>query len=113
MALTITHNAASPGRGAVSDLRGYGPPLTVWTGVVTFDNSYPTGGETFDLTTASGGEGVFKEVVQVVPSPLSNRIVTYDRTNKKLLLHTALGTEAANASDQSSITVRVVAFGYR
>jgi hypothetical protein len=39
--------------------------------------------------------------------------VTYDRTNKKLLLYTALGTEAGNTSDQSSITVRIVALGYR
>jgi hypothetical protein len=35
----------------------------------------------------------------------------WDRANSKLLLFTALGTQAANASDQSAIVVELTAYG--
>ena len=76
-------------------------------GTLTFDSSYPTGGESItDIT------GQFKEVFAVFFEDLSNRIVTFDKTNNKALVYTALGTEAANTSDQSSIAVRFLAIGY-
>jgi hypothetical protein len=41
------------------------------------------------------------------------RAVVADPANAKLKLYTALGTEAANASDQSAIVVRALAIGER
>jgi len=75
---------------------------------VTFDNSYPTGGESLGLANygLTPANVAFFGCEQV-----SNRICTYDRTNDKLLLYTALSTEAANASNQSSITVYVSFWG--
>jgi hypothetical protein len=78
---------------------------------VTFDNSYPTGGE--ELTVAMFG-GVLQAIEWVsVPgaNTAGNRLVVWDRANSKILLYTALGTQATNASDQSAIVVEVVVAG--
>lgn len=75
---------------------------------VTFDNSYPTGGEVLGLA----NYGLTPANVAFFSSEsTSSRICTYDRANDKLLLYTALATEAANASNQSTITVYVAFWG--
>lgn len=72
---------------------------------ITFDNSYPTGGEAL----AAADVGLSKiEYVRAEQKGVANRICEYDYANSKLLLFTALGTQAANASDQSAIVVRAL-----
>jgi hypothetical protein len=80
-----------------------------WYGTVTFDSSYPTGGEV--VTAASVG---MQTVLQAFPVPNTamSRLVTFNPSTKALVLFTALSTEAANASDQSTITVPVHFIGY-
>lgn len=76
-------------------------------GSITFDSSYPTGGES--LTGADLKLELGLTVMQFEQHP--SRIAYYDYTNKKAVLYTALGTEASDTSDQSSITVRYRAVG--
>jgi hypothetical protein len=82
---------------------------------VTFDNSYPTGGEVLTakeiglrrITLAecfilSGTESAVLRVGNAV----------YDKTTEKLkLIDNATGKELANASDASKVVVQVVAYG--
>lgn len=78
-------------------------------GLVAFDSSYPTGGEPIDKTIV-GADGQLVDII--LPNPVSeqgNRLARWDKANSKILLYTALGTEATNASDQSSITLRIIA----
>lgn len=110
MAITIAYSADAPGRGAFGgEIVGQGSRRQkVVTGTLTFDSSYPTGGESIsEITDFFRGS----QADSIVFEQLSNRIVTFDRTAKKALLYTALSTEAANASDQSSIVVRFIAIG--
>jgi len=72
------------------------------TATVLFDSSYPTGGE----AVAASDFGL-SSVDTLFVYPHASRIGVYDHTNQKILLYTALGTEATNASDQSTITVYV------
>lgn len=74
---------------------------------IVFDNSYPTGGE--DLTPGLVGLNTIEHVI--VPGPNGTEFVTWDRTNKKLLVFTADGTQAANASDQSAVGVELSVIG--
>ena len=78
---------------------------------ITFDSSYPTGGEA--LGTAELTKLDLSQIDFVIPvgNVLGNRHVVYDRANKKLMLFTALGTEAVNASDQSTIIVNCLVIG--
>jgi hypothetical protein len=76
---------------------------------ITFDNSYPTGGELVDP--AVFGDWIQVDAVVPMGTNAGNRVVTYDRANKKLLLFTALGTEAANASDQSAVVLNALVIG--
>lgn len=80
---------------------------------VTFDNSYPTGGE--PLTGADLGLEIELNAVENVSvftgaafSP--GKSVAYDHVAKKLAL-TSAGVEATNASDQSTVKARVAATG--
>ena len=73
---------------------------------ITFDSSYPTGG--MSLTAADLGLGSI-HWLKAEQQGVASRICEYDYTNSKLKLYTALSTEAANASNQSTIVVRVFA----
>jgi hypothetical protein len=73
---------------------------------VTFDNSYPTGGES--LTAGIIG---LNWIEALIPAVNGTEFAVYDYTNKKLKLFTADGTEAGNASDQSAVSVTVFAIG--
>lgn len=85
MALTITQTK----RNSVS-----GSKITSYVNV-TFDNSYPAGGEAFDATTY--GVGTPDSVDIRCTTPLaSNVVIRYDATNKKLQAYGST-TEASGA----------------
>lgn len=102
MAVSVTVNKT---------FRGLGDHVDVQADV-TFDSSYPTGGEV--LTAADFG---LNDLDNVQPQPLAFaqaagfRVVEWVRSTNALRLWTALGTEAANASDQSATKVTVLARG--
>ena len=80
---------------------------------VTFDSSYPTGGELFspaDIDPTAGANASFHFVnINVNDATIAdNRIVQYDYANKKLQVFTAINTEAGNASNQSAVTARAL-----
>lgn len=84
---------------------------------VTFDSSYPTGGESF--TPADVGLSEFLAVLVSVDSAAAGgHVVQYDYTNKKLMAFVeeavAAGgalVEVANTTNLSNLKVRVVAIG--
>lgn len=77
--------------------------------VFTPSTSYPAGGEPF--TPSQFGLTTIEWVVAAAASADGTRLVTWDKTNNKLRIYTAIGTEAANASDQSTKTVPLVVYG--
>ena len=89
-----------------------------WIGDITFDSSYPTGGEAFapsDIDPAQHATASTFHFVNVEPNDATLadvRLVYYDHTNKKLFMVTTLSSganaQAANASDQSAVTIRVL-----
>jgi hypothetical protein len=90
----------------IRQIRGSRPREGYFLGEITFDSSYPTGGES--LTAASLG---FAEMIVVqFGGGTYNYKPEYDYANSKVVLNGAFG-EVDNASDQSSVTVRFVAFG--
>lgn len=112
MAITITPVTTTPGYAATR------PPLTLSprqrkrrTFKVAGDTSYPTGG--YDIAvTFKGFQGSVADWGQAQDAS-GARLATVDIANKKLKLFTALGTEAANASNQSTITeIYVELVGY-
>jgi hypothetical protein len=91
---------------ATPDLRTVFGNKRIVLASITFDASYPTGGEA--LTAAELG---LSSLDHVIPLPHASRIGVWDDTNSKIKLYTALGTEAANTSDQSTIVLVVLAIG--
>jgi hypothetical protein len=80
---------------------------------VACDNNYTANG--YVLTPDMFGRKAIHSLTPV-QTGTANRIITYDPTtpsNGKLRLWTALGTEAAGASDQSTITCTVRVVGPR
>lgn len=74
---------------------------------VTFDSSYPTGGEAF------GPADLGLSTIDFIDTEhKGTEVVVFDRANSKLLIYTADGVEATNASNQSSFVTRVRALGY-
>lgn len=84
---------------------------------IAFDNSYPTGGEAFspaDIDPYAGANATFNYVsLEINDATIAdNRFLTYDHTNKKIIVYTAVNTEATNASDQSAVAARaLVSYG--
>lgn len=107
---TLTAIQTGVGRGSLGTMLHFSGPEVASIRCYTFDfdNSYPTGGE--DISDIFDD---FNTVLQIIPSTVSNRVVTVDYSGKKLLLYTALGTQASGSSDQSSISgVRLTVIGY-
>jgi hypothetical protein len=86
---------------------------------VTFDSSYPSGGEAFipndvdkSVPTAAGNVFHWVAITNNDATLADHRLVSYDHTNQKLFMITTLSSganaEAANASNQSAVTVRVL-----
>lgn len=79
-------------------------------GRFTFDASYPTGGELVTPDIVGFDNQIDFILINNVNLP-GSRLVSYDRVNKKLLLFSALSTEVANASDQSTISIDAIVIG--
>lgn len=80
----------------------------------TFDSSYPTGGEAI----AASDFGLTKiEFVQATSGPAAGGLVTWDRTNSKLLVRDSganagdVFPEQANATDLSAFVVHLTVVG--
>lgn len=80
----------------------------VWQGQITFDTSYPTGGEAI----APGDFGLTRIDHVIVESSNVARLALWDSANSKIILgSSSTGTESTNASDQSSIVATVTVYG--
>ncbi len=103
MALTIVNTSDALGPQA----RSVGALKAVFANI-TFDSSYPTGGEAIAATDI----GLARiDGCVAAGQAAGSRLFQWDQTNKKLLVFTAVGTEAANASDQSTIVADFIFFG--
>lgn len=86
------------------------------TGTITFDSSYPTGGEAL-LPTAVG---LSSKVEFIDVTSAAGLIFEYDYSNKKIkaiwpttdATAPAAGEEVANTTDLSTVTCNFIAFGY-
>ena len=102
MALTVTETTNSV----------FGDKRVVFA-LVDFDSSYPTGGEAITAADVPSISTAIEEVVITTSSPNTGLWATYDRTAGKIVLFTAAGSQAANASDQSAVTeVGIMVIGY-
>ena len=110
---TISFDADNAG---MNDVRAVGMQLKILTGTFDFDDSYPTGGESFDVSNFFP-----KGVVAVIPSPKSGYVFEYDSDGEKLLAYYAdydavddgALIEVADTTDLAAITdVKFVALGY-
>lgn len=105
MALSVSNKNPNSGR----ELIGFRPTQFVQ---VTFDSSYPTGGEAFDPV-QFGPE--FASPTQVIATarnlacPEGILDVRFDYTNKKLMVFcAATGLEIADTTDLTSLTADVI-----
>lgn len=73
---------------------------------ITFDSSYPTGGES--LTPAALG---LVSVDIVLATGTGGYVFKYDKANQKLLAYTG-GSQVSDTTDLSSVTTRVEAVGF-
>lgn len=76
---------------------------------VTFDSSYPTGGEA--LTAATLG---FASILSVTADPIAGttvRTAVYDRANSKLLAYDPDGGQIADTTDIATISARLIVRG--
>lgn len=100
-------NLDSCNRG-LNKVRGVGMPFNMLTGTFDFGDSYPAGGEDFDLKPYFP-----KGIVNVNVFPKSGYTFEYDETNKKIIAYSAADTEVTDATDLSALTgVSFVALGY-
>jgi hypothetical protein len=76
---------------------------------VTLDNSYPTGGEA--ISPSDVGLQAFEAVLIPSINNAGTRFLVWDQANSKVKVLTALSTEAANASDQSTTVFRATFIG--
>lgn len=80
---------------------------------VTFDNSYPTGGEA--VTAANLGLNNVYRADAFVKSATGGGVnvanAFYNESTQKILVYDETPAEAANTADLSNLVVRVVAYG--
>lgn len=78
--------------------------------LVTFDSSYPTGGEAFDPVQFGVTDGPTHVIATPRKLDCAAGILTvqYDYTNKKLVVVCPNGAEVADTTDLSSFTADVV-----
>jgi hypothetical protein len=103
MALTLSS--------AIPTVRGV---QKVWEGTVTFDASYPTGGESF--TPANVG---FVNFDRVEVHPTAGYVFEYDTSTEKIIAYWVDTTtdgapmaEVANTEDLSAVVANVTVYGY-
>lgn len=84
----------------------------LYFGEATFDNSYPTGGEPLDLTTATNIKGPANPRHVYAFPGAAGGIPSWDKANAKIRLNsTGTGTEVANAFDASTYVIPFIAVG--
>ena len=112
MAVTVDKSFAKGGRHPLLIKGTPGDRVQAAYIPVTFDSSYPTGGEAVDLT------DLFKNVLAVFPTlgvsaGLSKNVMPYwDDTNAKVILYDInAGGELTNASDASDVVVHLLVLG--
>lgn len=123
MAVSVTYHSDAPGRGGSGPLFvGGSRPSKVVVGQLTFDSSYPTGGEDiseiFNLFNNPAGTSRLEGLLIEDPtgSAGTGKKVVIDYTAKKALLYTNASppVEVANASDQTgAANLRFFAWGPR
>jgi hypothetical protein len=87
----------------------------VWRGTVTFDTSYPTGGES--VSVGDLGFSVEIESLHIVSNDEAGISASWDATNSKIKLFDEDGTsgieaEFASTGDASANIVSIEAFGF-
>ena len=86
------------------------------TGTITFDSSYPTGGEPLSNSDVQ----LSSKVDFLQASSVDGYIFEYDYTNSKVVAYLpnsdatapSVAKEVANTTDLSSVTCNFIAFGY-
>lgn len=76
---------------------------------ITFDNSYPTGGEA--VTAANFGLSSIHTVIPYPTDQSGTYVAVWDGTNSKIKMMSALGTEVSNGTDLSSVKLDVLVIG--
>lgn len=81
---------------------------------VTFDSSYPTNGEALTASDLGLNRVEYATAVPITGTGGGENVAfaKYDVTNSKLILYNETPAEIGNASDVSTVIVRVVARGY-
>jgi hypothetical protein len=87
--------------------------IEIWLGKVTFDSSYPTGGELVTAADFGGDDILFVQVSAI--SDVATKHVRWIRSTNALQIMVEDGTsgisaEAANASDQSAVDAELLVF---
>ena len=106
MALTITNPGSS------SDVTGVPGNIKYVIKDITFDDSYPTGGESYTATQM----GLEELYIVLISQKSDGYVVQYDYTNEKFEIYEAGADGAAldelgNTADASGIAIRIIAYG--
>lgn len=94
----------------VNDRDVWGKHHVRWA-TITFDSSYPTGGEA--VTAANFELSELKNVLVTNPS-IDDAAITsaiWDATNSKIIVIDEAGLQEGNTTDLSSTTLKVIAIG--
>lgn len=82
-------------------------------GNVTFDSSYPTGGEALSPNQIGLADILWMDVENPVNGTPAARLCTYDHTNDRFLVFTSSdGNEVANGTNLSAFSARFEAVGW-
>ena len=106
MAITITNpGSSSPGVGVPGNVKYVIKDIT-------FDDSYPTGGEGLSATQL----GLEEVYIVLISQKSDGYVVQYDYSNEKLEIYEAGADGAAldelgNTADASGIAIRLIAYG--
>ena len=106
MAITITNPGSS------ADVPGVSGNIKYVIKDITFDDSYPTGGEGLSATQL----GLEEVYIVLISQKSDGYVVQYDYTNEKLEIYEAGADGAAldelgNTADASGIAIRLIAYG--
>lgn len=82
-------------------------------GQITFDSSYPTGGEALTPQQIGLGTILWMDVENPVSATPTTRMSTFDHTNGRFLVFTSSdGNEVANGTNLSAFSAKFEAVGW-